>query len=822
MTHMRFTKNLLWEQGARFLLYLLPFAAISLFPSQLYLSININAYLTLHNISELFSIAVSFAIFSVGWYSYNQNRNSHTLFLAVTFLGVGLLDFLHTLSFPGMPSFITPNSTNKGAQFWIIARLFSASMFMASAFISPGASGRIVNKHLLLGALFVFCLLALYVVAITPAHFPDMFIEGQGLTRFKNYSEYLIMILLLASYLLYIKRYAKNNTPPDLAYASAFLLCAFAELSFTAYKSAFDSYNFIGHLYKVIAYVVIYRIVFAASVEKPYRLLTHSNAELATQIRTQLETSNELFRRNSILNGIFDSVPQSIFLKDREGRYISCNAAFVLDAGLKNPEQIVGKTDYDLLWPPQYVEKYRQDDTTVIESGTPKHHIIEQLRKSGGELIWVDTTKLPMFDNEGNIYGVLGVYEDVTSRLSYELKLKEAKEAAETATKAKSEFLANMSHEIRTPLNGVLGMLQLISTTPLNEEQMEYLQNAIRSSKRLTKLLSDILDLSMIESGKVIIVNKEFPIESISESILSTFTLAAKEKGIALAVIIDQCIPPVVIGDEIRLHQILLNLVGNAIKFTNSGQTTLEVVSLMSGNNRKFRLLFIVTDTGVGIADDAMQLIFEPFAQVEGSYTRRFQGAGLGLSIVRRLVGLMGGCVTIDSTPGQGTSVYLSLPFTLPNHDAGQNAQPPHVRLPDTALPARVLLAEDDPVSALACERLLAANGFTVVTAKDGREMLRLLAAQDFDLILMDVQMPIMNGVEATRAIREDANLGAKSEIPIIAMTAYAMLGDKERFLAAGMNAYIAKPVDIADLRAIIELVMVKRDAFAPAPRRPL
>ena len=389
-----------------------------------------------------------------------------------------------------------------------------------------------------------------------------------------------------------------------------------------------------------------------------------------------------------------------------------------------------------------------------------------------------------------------------------------ARQAADSANKAKSEFLANMSHEIRTPLNGILGMLQLMGSTTLNDEQKEYLVTAVKSTVRLTRLLSDILDLSRVEAGKIVLHQAAFDIAGQREAALDIFALEAKEKGLALDFTLDARLPPRLIGDKSRLQQILFNLIGNAIKFTDTGRVQVAVTPL-GRQNGFLRVLFTISDTGIGIADDLLHTLFEPFTQAEGSYTRRFQGAGLGLSIVRKLVALLGGALAVDSTEGVGTTMYLSLPFTLPDAlpEQGQKStQQPEDCAGQGAL--RILFAEDDAVSLLAGKRLLEKSGYVVCTAVDGREALARLTEQPFDLILMDIQMPVMDGVAAARAIRAGHAGPDKAGIPIIAMTAYAMTGDREKFLAAGLNGYVAKPVDIAELHAAItSLTAGKRPA---------
>jgi len=450
-------------------------------------------------------------------------------------------------------------------------------------------------------------------------------------------------------------------------------------------------------------------------------------------------------------------------------------------------------------------EKSRDIVMSNILSGYEKPYEEYGLRKNGEEFpMRMEARNLPY---KGEMVRAVE-FRDITDSVNAAKALLAAKEAAESATQAKSEFLANMSHEVRTPLNGVLGMLQLLQTTEQSDEQKEYILGAIKSTKRLTRLLADILDISKIESGKLQIIEAEFSTACLQESIIEIFRPTAREKSLAFDFHVDTQMPSTLIGDETRVRQILFNLVGNAIKFTESGSVLVDALVLPSKNSERVRVLFAVSDTGIGISDEQLQDIFEPFVQGERNYTRSYQGAGLGLSIVRKLVKILGGEIAIDNTAGNGTVIYVSLPFILPVSHHKQAGIQSYQTGELVGAPLRILLVEDDELSSFSGKQMLHKMGYSVTTAPDGMEALGILHKQDFDLVLMDIQMPVMDGVEATKAIRGASDLGDKSQIPIIAMTAYAMTGDKEKFLAAGMDDYISKPVDRDELKTVIVRIM--------------
>ncbi|MFN8547739.1 MAG: response regulator [Candidatus Eisenbacteria bacterium] len=639
-----------------------------------------------------------------------------------------------------------------------------------------------------------------------------------------------------------------------------------------------------------------------------------------------------------VLQQIIDSLPQRVFLKEREGKYLAANRAFRVDSG-KDP---VGLTDYEMPWTREQADFFRACDQRVITSGQAELDIIEPILTDDGQTRWLSTCKLPVRDPGGEIFAVLGTYLDITSLKLTEQELARARDAAEAANRAKSEFLATMSHEIRTPLNGVLGYVDLVLESKLDPEQRELLQTVKYSGVSLLQIINDILDYSKLEAGKVALDHVMYEPREVAADVLDLLAAQAEERGVELLLHWAHDVPRQQVGDPNRVRQVLLNLVGNAIKFSESAPVS------VAGRIENDELFLSITDHGVGIAEEKQSLLFQSFSQVDSSSTRRFGGTGLGLAISRRLVEAMGGRIGFESHTGTGTTFWLRLPcrqsFALEplgytptcnrralvidslweaghstasqleehgiatevatswpeaerilrharaeekgidcvvvdwklmdrpaeeslararaeltregclfvlmtsrrtlvelgrNRDGGfdELLVKPLVRTsqlrtllgrlcsdtPSDGLASRetdlsshaeserptrhrrVLLAEDNVVNQKLARILLERLGCEVAIAGNGHEAAAMAEQAEFDLVFMDCQMPELDGFAATDLIRQRYRESNRPHLPIIALTANALEGDRERCLVAGMDGYVSKPFSRDDLRRALE-----------------
>ncbi len=676
--------------------------------------------------------------------------------------------------------------------------------------------------------------------------------------------------------------------------------------------------------------------------------------ELQLEVNERMRAEETLSEERRVLRALIDNVPDFMYVKDAQSRFVVANASLAGSMGVKSSEELLHKTDFDF-YPKELADAYYQDEQNVIRTKQPLFNREEQGFDADGNRIWLLTTKVPLYDKNGRVTGVAGIGRDITHLKKTQEEMQKATEAAEAASRAKSEFLANMSHEIRTPLNGVMGMTDLALDTELTAEQREYLETVKMSGDSLLTVINDILDFSKIEAGKIDLENIDFNLRESLETTLKTLALRADEKGLELLCEVAPGVPEIVRGDSSRLRQIVVNLVGNAIKFTDVGEVAIKV-QLESREGSECVCQFTVADSGIGIPEDKRESIFDPFSQADTSTTRKYGGTGLGLTISTRLVRMMGGKIWMESEMGSGSQFHFTVRLgvadakeirlgtiappeilrgvrvlvvddnrtncrilegmltrwlmkpTSVNGGAAALAQlsaareegePYNLILTDMHMPdmdgfalveqirhkpelatatimmltsaghrgdaarcqelgvsayllkpirqselreavARVLgarehdgaiplitrfslqdarepdaylsvlLAEDNLVNQRLVVRLLEKRGHRVVVAGTGLEALQALEKESFDLVLMDVQMPEMDGLEATAAIREKEKSNGRHQ-PVVALTAHAMKGDREKCMAGGMDGYLSKPIRPQELDQLLEIYVARR-----------
>jgi PAS domain S-box-containing protein len=512
---------------------------------------------------------------------------------------------------------------------------------------------------------------------------------------------------------------------------------------------------------------------------------------------TELKRAEEeLCRRNEEWERTFDSVPDLIAIMDDNHHVVRINSAMAARLGVSR-ESCIGK--------PCFISVHGTDRPPgfcphLLTMTDGMEHAAELHDKNLGGDFLVTTT--PILDDKGKRIGSVHVARDITERKRAEDALQSAKEAAEAANLAKGLFLANMSHELRTPLTGLLGMLDVARTGPLDDRQREAVNLAHMSGQALLSIINDILDLSRIENSKLVIIEKPFSLKECMAVSVEMLMPGARNKGLALEWSISGDLPDNFIGDRLRIQQVLTNLIGNAVKFTDSGKVEVIVTSSKASHKGIRDVNFSVKDTGIGIPEDKREIIFQTFCQADESYSRRFGGAGLGLAISRELVGLMGGNISCRSKEGEGSIFTFSIPLAETSLDEarpGDTTPPEIATVPHQADQAnrrvRLLVAEDDEVTRKVLGFMLKQSGFHLEFAADGIEVVEKWENGSYDLIVMDGQMPGMDGFAATRAIRERERVKG-GHIPIVAMTAHALREDRERCLAAGMDDYVSKPID--------------------------
>jgi PAS domain S-box-containing protein len=546
---------------------------------------------------------------------------------------------------------------------------------------------------------------------------------------------------------------------------------------------------------------------------RPARLVTITDI-------TAIKRTQERLRATSLyLQGILDNAPELITIRDAGGRFVLASRR-TEELGL-SPERVVGRFPADI-YPPDLAALTMAEDREILATGMSMTRATDMSLPDGRD-VTVLVSKFPLRDEAGRPDKVCTIATDISDRVRLERELIAAKEAAERASRVKSEFLARMSHELRTPLNAILGFAELAGMADGADERARALAQVRESGRVLLGMVGDLLDLSRVQSGGMRLERAPFSLRLLLAEAVARPAAEAARKGLQFEARMAPDVPERLMGDPLRLRQVLVNLAANAVKFTHRGGVDVSVELDGPATATGTRLVLGVRDTGIGIAPQAQAMIFESFTQADGSTTRRYGGSGLGLALCRQLVLFMGGDIRLESELGGGSAFIVRLPLGLPpeEHGAQAPAHPPGEAAPTSApaaepapapAPLRILLAEDTPANVLVAQAFLKRLGHESRHAHDGREALELLGREDFDLVLMDVEMPGMDGLTATRRLRDGEAGGRNRRAPVLAMTAHALESFRTQAREAGMDGFLAKPVSLAALS----------EALAPyAPTKP-
>lgn len=535
----------------------------------------------------------------------------------------------------------------------------------------------------------------------------------------------------------------------------------------------------------------------AGSFNEMAQQLRHSFQQLEVYSQTLEEKvlirTQELSESQQLLNSVMNNIPQSIFWKNQESIFLGCNQSFATTAGM-TVEEILGKTDYDLPWKKEESDFFVECDRRVMSSNQAEIGIVEPQLQADGQQRWLETNKIPLHDIDGQVIGLIGIFQDITSYI-------EAQQTAQAANQAKSEFLANMSHELRTPLNGILGYAQILRRSPnLPEKEQNGIDIIYQCGNHLLTLINDVLDLSKIEARKLDLIAAPLHLPSVLQSVVEMCKIKADQKGIDFIYQVSSRLPEGVNTDEKRLRQVLINLLGNAIKFTNSGSVTLQV-DVLEQSEAQSKLLFHVIDSGIGIAEENLEKLFEAFEQV-GDRHKQAEGTGLGLAISQRIVQLMGGQIEVKSQLGVGSEFFFSVNVPIDENWVERQSTQGSARIIGyEGEPRNILVIDDRWENRAVIHNLLAPLGFTMREATNGQQGLDLINIQHPDLVITDLAMPVMDGWELLQHLR---NSQALKHHKVIVSSASVSQRDQQLAQEAGGDAFLAKPIDAQHLFDVI------------------
>jgi len=742
-------------------------------------------YLLFHTLIELFTIGVAVIMFVVIWYTYEFSHNHFLMYLGCGYLWVGLLELLHTLSFQGIGIF-SDQSANLSMQFWLVASGLKTILLLSSTFFFTRALHR-------WWVMLTFASLAGgFTLMIFQGWMPVVFVPGLGVTWFKVILEYIAVTLLAVAMLIFLRGHPMLPRAIQRLMVWVIGFTISGEILFTQYLYVYDSAVMLGHICTFFAAWLIFAGITRTALIQPFVTLA----------------------RNS---STYDAVPQPTIVLDNQGIIRQANQAARALSGMSQ-EMLIGLDCHNVF----HSETYPRDGCPVCQNIAQEISLrdLEWKRQGRWENITLTPIEMP-FSGHHHRRGMIQVITDITRRKQAEEAQRQAQAELENKVvertrdlqtanaelkklaKLKDDFLAGVSHELRSPLNSILGSTEILLEQlygPLTEQQVKNLLRIEENGRHLLSLINDILDVAKVEAGKLSLYPEPVMPVHICEACLNLLRQQALKKNLQFVTDYDSDVRSLN-ADPVRLKQILLNLLNNAIKFTREGG---KIGLRLQGDRKQRKVIFTVWDTGIGISAEQMKRLFKPFIQLNNGLNREYEGTGLGLTLVKSLAELHGGSVTMTSQVGQGSQFVVQLPW---NAEELQQAQPsaPPILPPASSGVLRILIVDDNIANLETVCEYLEVSGYEVLRAMDGHTGIQIAKNRHPDLILMDIQMPGMDGLEAIQILREDATT---AKISIIALTALAMPGDRERCLEAGADDYLSKPVRMKVLREKMEVLL--------------